>query len=354
METITQKLKTKNNFDKYLVFKFAKFEDLQKIQNFYKSHWPYKNLITEDYVFLIYEFADNLNLNFLLAENNKTGEIESVIGFYSYSKDSSYKHICGSMSLVKPRSAYPLLGIETLKRLKKLTNCVSYCGTNTNEVTMLPLVKKFLKHHTSKMNQFYILNDKKKSFNIAIVNSKFLIKNKQIDNNIFLNEIKNIRDLLETKIFYKVFERIPFKSLEYILKKYFLHPIYKYNAYSIIKNNSCEGVLFTRTVKHNKSYVLRIIDFIGNYKIIPFLDSSLYQIIIKNNYEYVDIISNLPFQLFGNSLFMNNSESNDIIPHYFEPFLRKNIQVFYETDNKNLFFFKGDADGDRPNFLRKK
>ena len=67
---------------------------------------------------------------------------------------------------------------------------------------------------------------------------------------------------------------------------------------------------------------------------------------LVNQKIYVDIISNLPFQLFANSLFMNNSESNDIIPHYFEPFLRKNIQVFYETDNKNLFFFKGDADGD--------
>ena len=43
---------------------------------------------------------------------------------------------------------------------------------------------------------------------------------------------------------------------------------------------------------------------------------------------------------------------DDIIPNHFEPFQKKNVDtiIAYKLSNeKKFFFFKGDADSDRPN-----
>ena len=38
----------------------------------------------------------------------------------------------------------------------------------------------------------------------------------------------------------------------------------------------------------------------------------------------------------------------NIIPTYFNPFIKKNVNIYYEKSHKKLILFKGDADGDRP------
>ncbi len=339
-----------NRFDKYLNFRFAKLNDLERIQKFYRQYWARKNLITDDKSFLLYEFGNNLNLNFLISECKTKGSIESIIAFYIYSNDQKYRHVCGSMSLVNPNCIYPLIGIETLKRLKLLTKCYSYCGTNTNPKTMLPLVRKFLSHHTSKMNHFFILNDEFDSYEIAKINknSYSFVKNSDNDLQIFL--VSNIEELISTKIFNKKHNNLPYKSFEYILKRYFFHPIYKYQIFLIPKNTSNPSVLICREIKQSNRKVLRIIDFIGDFKILPKLGNRLIELIKKNNYEYVDLLCNLPISIFEGSLFINKSETEAVIPNYFEPFIKKNVDIFYESSSKDIYFFRGDADGDRPNF----
>ena len=38
----------------------------------------------------------------------------------------------------------------------------------------------------------------------------------------------------------------------------------------------------------------------------------------------------------------------NILPQYFEPFVQKNIERWFETTDKDMIIFKGDGDGDRP------
>lgn len=339
-----------NIFDKNLIFRFAKVSDLKKIQKFYKDYWPKKNIITDDHIFLLYEFGDGLDLNFLICESRDTYFIESIIGFYSYSKDSTCKHICGSMSLVNPFCKYPLLGIETLKRLKLMTNCFSYCGINTNKNNMLPLVKKLLNHKTSIMNHYYIINDRFDSFNICEPDKNFLNNNFKRKKVFKMNLLRNIEEIIKTKIIFNKFQNIPFKSLEYIIKRYFLHPIYKYSLYKISDSSEIYGILVTKIVTISNIRVLRVIDFIGQLKVLSFIDINLLNMAYKNKYEYVDFLTNLPGEFFKSSLFINKSKTKSIIPTYFEPFLKENIDIHYESSLNDLYFFKGDADGDRPNF----
>ena len=48
-----------------------------------------------------------------------------------------------------------------------------------------------------------------------------------------------------------------------------------------------------------------------------------------------------------------NQNSNElIIPNYFNPYLQKNIQIYFFVDSKDIdkvILFKGDGDQDRPN-----
>ena len=41
-------------------------------------------------------------------------------------------------------------------------------------------------------------------------------------------------------------------------------------------------------------------------------------------------------------------KDKNIIPNYFDPFMQKNVEIWYEKSHKNLILFKGDADSDRP------
>ena len=69
------------------------------------------------------------------------------------------------------------------------------------------------------------------------------------------------------------------------------------------------------------------------------------------NYEYVDLLSSgIDEEILMKSGFnKQQSSSGVIIPTYFEPFIRENMDIYYEKSGEDLILFKGDADGDRPN-----
>jgi hypothetical protein len=200
------------------------------------------------------------------------------------------------------------------------------------------------------MNHYYILNKEVNDFKIAIPDLSFKKDIKIRVGRLKLKSIQNLEELISTKILFRKFNNIPFKSLEYVIKKYMLNPIYKYNIYSINKKNIPQGLLITRLINMMNSKISRVIDFIGDINLLPELDYEFTRLINEENLEYIDLFCNLESKLFEKSLFIDKSLTTSIIPHYFEPFKRENIEINYETNKKELYFFKGDGDGDRPNF----
>ena len=74
----------------------------------------------------------------------------------------------------------------------------------------------------------------------------------------------------------------------------------------------------------------------------------------ENCYEYVDLLcSGIDQKLFENSGFkLHIKDDNLIVPTYFEPFVDKNIDIYFEKSHKDLIIFKGDSDGDRPSIAK--
>jgi hypothetical protein len=95
-------------------------------------------------------------------------------------------------------------------------------------------------------------------------------------------------------------------------------------------------------------------DYLGNDNDIIYISKYLYQIVIDNDYEYIDFMcygfndDNLKEACFTKI----NLESNDlIVPNYFSPFSQENIKINFMADTKEIDkirIFKADGDQDRP------
>lgn len=92
-----------------------------------------------------------------------------------------------------------------------------------------------------------------------------------------------------------------------------------------------------------------IVDFLGKFQ--KNLYDEFQKLLQKQNLEFVSFLcyvwdTNKIIQM-GFSL--KNEES--IIPVYFEPFLKENIDIYFafKSEYKNYTIFKGDSDQDRPN-----
>ena len=86
-------------------------------------------------------------------------------------------------------------------------------------------------------------------------------------------------------------------------------------------------------------------------------DASI-KLLQKYKAEYIDIYSyGISKKIFKQAGYINRYEEQSlIIPNHFEPFQKKNIDIFcaFKSNYKNkiIRLFKGDGDGDRPSILK--
>jgi hypothetical protein len=335
------------SLEKYFQFRLAKKKDIHIIMKFIKLYWRKNHLLGKNKKFFEYEYLLGNNLNFMIAFYKKNKKIYAIQGFIPYSKIKKNLHTCGSITLVKPGVKFPFLGIETMSRMLKKISPKSYCGIGTNPITMKPLVEKFLNRHTDKMIHHYYLNNKIKDFKIAEIKKKF----KKISNSkkTFYEKIKTFNQLNKKINLNQIQKNLPYKSKSYINKRYFNNPYFKYEFFIINKKN----LLIGREIylqQYDRS-IFSIVDFVGNISQLGKINNLLNDLLSNKNYEYVDILctGNISEILVKSGFKIKLSKDKNIIPIYFDPYLKKNISIFYETSDKKMVFFKGDADQDRIN-----
>ncbi len=331
----------------------AKIEDRENIMQFIDKFWRPNHILAKDKDFFNYEHLNGDNINFFLAKDIKSSEILAIQGFIPYGSDPN-SHICGVISRVHPNSKIPLLGVELMKKMLEHTSPKTYCGIGTNPKTMLPLVKRFFKRSTGVMDQFFILNPEISEFKIAYIpdNYKKIIQNQKKATEIIEHKLINERQLNKNFSLIKVSNKLPVKNLNYIIKRYFNHPRYKYNCY-LLKKNKNFSLLITRQIICNGRKIIRIIDFIGELEFLGYLRNWAASMLSNSKYEYIDILTaGLDKKILYRSGFYEKKHNQEIvIPTYFEPFVKENIDIHYEKSDDKIVLFKGDADGDRPNTL---
>ena len=353
-------MRNQNLYGGIIEFRQASYNDLDNIMNFIKRFWSSSHIFATDKEFLIYEHGNSdRSLNFIIGFDVNTEEVRSIQGFIPYSDNIHKLHVCGVFAKVHPQNDIPLLGVETMKKMLEFTNPITYCGIGTNPKTMLPIVKKVFKRHTGIMSHFYMVNREIKDFRIAIPNFFEMESSKTFghDNSdqLIYEEVNTFSDLEKQLALLKISNKLPFKSPNYIKKRYFKNPIYKYRNFKILDDmHYMVGLLVTREVKVNNSICLHIADYIGEISCLGKIGHMLETLLNINNYEYIDCLcTGLEDTLLEKSGFRKKVlDGGVVIPSHFEPFIQKNIEIHFEKSELDLVLFKGDADADRPSFQK--
>jgi hypothetical protein len=142
----------------------------------------------------------------------------------------------------------------------------------------------------------------------------------------------------------------PYKDIHFYCHRYFNHPIHKYAVYAIVKEG-ISAFLVCREVEKFGVKILRIVDYIGKEIYFGYLSSSLQKLMDENNYEFIDCYcAGMSAQIMNKAGFIQRKENDaNIIPNYFEPFIFKNIEIYYCTSSsENFRLFRGDAYQDQP------
>lgn len=100
----------------------------------------------------------------------------------------------------------------------------------------------------------------------------------------------------------------------------------------------------------NNSFVLRLIDAIGDQILLQYFSGKIDELLEQYNCEYADCYeTGVEDSVFMGGGWKKVLDSGNIIPDYFVPFEQRNIDIHYMSEIDDVILFKGDGDMDRPN-----
>lgn len=319
--------------DKYHI-KLASKKDSKLIINFIDKFWKKNHIFVKTKKLFKFQHLGKKQLNWVIAKNKSTKKLEGILGlvsknFYTCGDISQNDDIWIAIVMV----AHPLnpskgLGTEMIKYFNKKfkPNSISAIGINENVATLY----KKLGLKINYFNQYYVKNKKNNSY----------IKKHQ--------DLKITSDTREIKL-YKYFDQ-KFKKYNYFLNRYFKHPIYKYFLVILYEKKSLKNFFIMRKIRYGNKVILRIID-LGNITYLKnFKKEHLVYLMKYFKADYLDFINfGIKINVFK-KLGLNLRKKFPFVPHHFQPFVKKNIDVMlaYISKDKNFYSFKGDSDLDRP------
>lgn len=328
----------------------AASQDKENIIRFIKEYWDSNHIFVKSPELFSYQYQIGDHIHFILGIDNN--EIVSILGYIPYAKEKGYDDIFLAMWMTSPNVQTGNIGLLLNKYLlDKGFRSVSCCGI-ANKVKGL---YKFLGYTTGTLEHYYMLNHNKSNFTIAVINHR---DEHQFDSNREMN-IKKVTKFseLENAFKFNLYKnRYFYKDQEYIKHRYFEHPFYKYLVLGIgNKEEKLTSLLIMKEVSVKDSKVLRVIDFIGDEQDFAGIGLELQKIMIDNEYEYIDFYQyGISKEILDAAGFVRRDKKDvNVIPNYFEPFEKKNVDIHFATNVKEskYYMFKGDGDQDRPNLL---
>lgn len=335
---------------KDLKFEYLNINNLKKFfvsLDFYKKNHIFK----KNKKYFKWRFFNKKNIyNILILKFKK--KIISFLCFYNLShydknlnNQITYLSLAFSEKNIIPGQLYLLIN-------KLINNNKSKIIFTSPHQAVLKLNQK-IGFKVRKMNHFFFRKKTYKKNSIASFNN-FNLTSKKI--NLVDVEYKIINEKNVHEINEGIFKhQFPEKSKEYILNRFIKHPVDEYKIISSFNKKKIKNILILKIIKHKKNRVGRIIEYIGRPSQICNFNNFLLKLIDEKNLEYIDFycygIKKKYLQKVG--FFDKSDYPKIIIPDYFNPFFKKNIDLYfgYKSEKNlpyNLNFFKSDCDLDTP------
>lgn len=335
------------NYDKKYEIRLAKTEDIDAIMKFIDAYWKQDHILARNRGLFEYEHVDGEVVSFLIAVERYSNEIAGVLGYIPASKDSSRLDVWTGIWKVKD-GVMPLLGMELYKRLQPMVGARSLLGVGDNPKTTGRLLRTLTNDfNTWRMNHYYFLAEKAKYDIAEIVDLHKQTPNPHIVTNAVvlsnIGEVEKFIDLTEI-------DGIPHKDLWYIEHRYFKHPVFKYEVYGLQLDDQ-KALMIIRLQEYKHENVARIVDYIGDQDCFSGIYSFISDYLKNNNCEYADFYVH-GFEekyIFDAGFVERKKNDRNIIPNYFCPFVRENIDIWVSGNIANGLFVKADGDQDRPN-----
>jgi hypothetical protein len=152
--------------------------------------------------------------------------------------------------------------------------------------------------------------------------------------------------------------RFPHKTPRYIQRRFLEHPVYHYHVALAYEGARIAGLAVLRQVEHAGRSALRMVDFWATRPECRFPSALAHGLLDSTGAEYIDFYGHgFDTAILRRNGFLNRAERPEaIVPNYFEPFERKNIDLRFAHWSEGrgespYLIVKADADQDRPSVL---
>lgn len=346
----------RNKYDEFFDFRLADIRDVEAIMKFLGEEWKKDHILSRNRELFLWqhgnsEYGDNETINVYLM-TDKSGNIVGLNGFVQYSDKPLLRYVSSCITKVRSDIKIPMSGIELVRRFKEAVPANAYYSSGTSE-NMLPIGKNVFHYTVGVMQQYYVLNPSLKKFKIAGVTEGDPEPPYEEGRAVFEEaDFKTLSGRFDFDV--KYFNQA-YKSPEFIEKRYFRHPVYRYEAFGVRlrEEERYGGVLIGREIRVDDARIFRFVDYLGDIGLLSETGGAVRVFIKDRGYEYADLTAaDIPPEIMKRSGFRRlKKDDENIIPMHFEPFEKKNVYVRYQKSNPDITIFKADGDQDRPNFM---
>lgn len=335
-----------------VTIEIAKSTDAKEIMLFIREHWSKNHILGSSKALLDWQYAAADHYNFVIGRSRNEG-IVGLLGFIPISRYDAT--LTGSrdtiwLALWKVRDDFTGgLGLRLLFHLQKLhpQSLFGVVGIN-------PAVRGIyaaLGFKTGALTRFALVRSDCLEMALATLPDSWSPPKAVVGDTVF-TELDGSNFLERTSgLGLDDSKSSPFKTCAYVHARYLQHPYYTYRAW-LATGKQRNGVLISRMCMYAGASALRIVDFVGDPFVLVGAGAAFESLLHSSGAEYLDFFSTgLSSELASAGLFDAAQVPGLVLPGYFEPFSRRNVELLYALNiqGDQSVVCKGDGDQDRPN-----
>ncbi len=346
-----------NDYD----IRFCREDEYEDLKEFFRLYWKENHIFVLSKEIFDFQHLDRNNhrYNYVIARSKADNEIHALLGFVPTSQfDSNIKRTMVWPCIWKNRDDIKRkgLGVSMYHYMKNNIDIETISILGISEVALN--IYKHWNFTTGKIEQYVMPNLEAEEHISSGLKEVYNSFENDSQDTLSLEEMSN-EDYKKIPENDEIFnEYFIYKSKEYYINRFIKHPTYKYFFLAIKDGINAKAIIIARKCGDGTYNCLRIVDYIGKIVYLSAVRKQLQDYLNKNEYEYIDFVEvGLEDDELLRAGFINRKKYESVVvPNYFEPFLKENVDLDYAfktvVNDAKKVFFKADADQDRPNVLK--